>query len=700
MKIIRDYPVFVKLIPPFMLGDIAAARSICLNDYNLLQFLKNKAIMREFASQYIPVVPYVEFNGNSVPDVGFDVSEEDAYILQKVFSSGGNGTFKMSRSRCVQYFAENKENEHYILSPFLRNAVSLNVHAVVFDNSCIVLPPSFQLIQHNGEAFLYIGGDFFVNLSNQQFELIQSRTLLLAEALREAGYRGVCGVDYLLTENELYFLELNPRFQASSFLANKLLINEGKPSLIDLNLRAFSGEPAPIDSFTRFKNPESFFTVNGSVIPEWLFCSPPASIILEMIPDGFSAEMRCEDNAYLFRVISKRNLSWLDPDYRLHVAPNIQADSHDWKEKIINRDALVIKIGLLNQGIRFSPSAEIRMMRDGIAARQGVFQSIDLRLENGLIVNAPYHTDFSELSPYCIDHRGKSSDQYILKYNGQELCNVAFDETDPYRKRVASHGTLYRNVTFWATDRLRVHHQFHCYFKEKGLGCGFCNVRFKEGPFLIDDVCEAIDFYLDHTDFRHFLIGGGSGNESDEHENILKLATHIRSRSNKPIYAMCLPPENTTILKDYYNAGINEIGFNLEIFDRKIAQTIMPGKGNIPLSRYEKAYIEAVRLWGDGGNVRSLMVLGLEREESFFKGIEWLSRLGVMPIISVFRPLNNIALNNVLPPDNEDLEAIFHRAAEITAKRHLIPGPLCTACQNNTLSLPISKMAWGKNLPA
>lgn len=217
---------------------------------------------------------------------------------------------------------------------------------------------------------------------------------------------------------------------------------------------------------------------------------------------------------------------------------------------------------------------------------------------------------------------------------------------------------------------------------------------------MIDDVCEAIDFYLDHTDFRHFLIGGGSGNESDEHENILKLATHIRSRSNKPIYAMCLPPENTKILKDYYNAGINEIGFNLEIFDRAIAQAIMPGKGNIPLSRYEKAYIEAVRLWGDGGNVRSLMVLGLEREESFFKGIEWLSRLGVMPIISVFRPLNNIALNNVLPPDNEDLEAIFYQAAEITAKRHLIPGPLCTACQNNTLSLPISKMALGKNLPA
>ena len=656
--------------------------------------------MREFASQYVPVVPYVEFNGNSIPDVTFDIGEKGSYILQKVFSSGGNGTFKMSRERCVQYFAESKEDEHYILSPFLRDAASLNVHAIVFDDSCIALPPSFQLIQHNGAAFLYIGGDFFVYLSDKQLELIQNRTLILAEALRETGYRGVFGVDYLLTENELYFLELNPRFQASSFLANKLLINEGKPSLIELNLRAFSGEPAPINSFTRFKNPESFFTVNGSVIPEWYYCSPQASIFLEMIPDGFSAEMRCEDNAYLFRVVSKRNLCWLDSDYHQHLAPNIQADSHGWKEKIINGDALSIKVGLLNQGIRFSLSAEKRMLCDGVAARQGVFQSIDLRLENGLIVNAPYHTDFSELSPYCIDCHGKSYNQYILKYNGRKLCNVAFDKTDPYRQRVASHGTLYRNVTFWATDRLRVHHQFQCCFKKNGLGCGFCNVRFKEGSFLIDDVCEAIDFYLDHTDFRHFLIGGGSGKESNEHENILKLAKHIRSRSNKPIYAMCLPPENTTLLEDYYNAGINEIGFNLEIFDRTIAKSIMPGKGSIPLSRYERAYKKAVQLWGDGGNVRSLMVLGLERMESFFNGIEWLSQLGVMPIISVFRPLNNITLKNVLPPENEELETIFYQAVKITTKYHLIPGPLCTACQNNTLSLPISKIASGRNLLA
>ena len=140
---------------------------------------------------------------------------------------------------------------------------------------------------------------------------------------------------------------------------------------------------------------------------------------------------------------------------------------------------------------------------------------------------------------------------------------------------------------------------------------------------------------------------------------------------------------------EYHRAGIDAIGFNLELFDRTIAKEIMPGKGAIPLSQYECAFRMAVRLWGNQGAVRSLMVLGLEPLSSFYQGIEWLCSLGVMPIISVFRPMDNIELRSALPPGNEELSDIFQRGTQIASRYGLILGPACSACQNNTLSLPL-----------
>ena len=187
----------------------------------------------------------------------------------------------------------------------------------------------------------------------------------------------------------------------------------------------------------------------------------------------------------------------------------------------------------------------------------------------------------------------------------------------------------------------------------------------------------------------HFLIGGGSGTNKEEPQNILKIARHIRSRSNRPIYAMCLPPKDLNVLSEFYDAGIDEVGFNLELFDREIAAKIMPAKGAIPISTYELAYKKAVSLWGRTGAVRSLLVLGLEPIESFYAGVEWLCQLGVMPIVSVFRPMDSIVLKDALPPDNQELKNIFNKATSIASKYGLTLGPSCIACQNNTLSFPL-----------
>ena len=73
--------------------------------------------------------------------------------------------------------------------------------------------------------------------------------------------------------------------------------------------------------------------------------------------------------------------------------------------------------------------------------------------------------------------------------------------------------------------------------------------------------------YPANSKFRHILIGGGSEQRSTEYIRIIEIIQYLRSKTDKPVYLMALPPENIEILSEYYNAGIDEIAFNIEIFD-------------------------------------------------------------------------------------------------------------------------------------
>lgn len=678
--------MFYNPLQSYMLGEKYSSQTICCSPRHAIEIIRHKGKMRSIAGEYINVVPFVYFKGNIFPQTDFNEKTDGTYILQKVISSGGYETRKMSSDECIKYVAENSPEEEYILSPYLTNAVPINVHMVIFDEDCIVFPPSLQILQESHRHFIYIGADFHTNFASNIYNEIINSSQKIANCMRNMGYRGVCGIDYMLTQKKLLFLEVNARFQSSTFLLNRLLLEKQMPSVHKLNIMAFEHQKCPLDSFTKFEHPQSFFTVMGKHIPTWYSDDNDKlpKVIDTIIRDGFSSKSKTTTDAYLFRALVNRNLGWINPDNELNIAPNIRPDSKKWRKKIYSNSLLELKISILNQGIRISPNAIVAMQKFGYI-REGVFQSVDLFFPNGLVINAPYKTEFSDLSPYSIEYSGSA---YILMYNNMLLSEISFDVIDIYSQKVATNGTIYRHIAFLATDRLRIHHQFRCIFKEQHRGCKFCNIKLKEGNFSVSDIYEIIDFYLHNVEFNHFLIGGGSGSKMQESKNIIAIAKHIRKQSSKPIYAMCLPPKDVSILYEYKNAGIDEIGFNIEFFDREVAKSLMPGKGEIPINQYEDAFRKAVTIWGSKGNVRSMMVLGLEPVESFYSGIKWLCSLGVMPIISIFRPMCNMQMKYALPLCNEKTKMIYDDLLKITTKYNLKLGPSCIYCQNNTLSMP------------
>jgi len=677
-------PYYAHLLNPVLLQHVC-----CLNSKSIMDMLRSKCEMRTLAAKYIPIVPYERVLGKELynklnlcfPNNG------KKYIIQQNISSGGEGTFVISDAKETLTCSE---NEVYLLSPYYEKNIPINVNFIIFDEEIFIFPPSIQIIQQINGKLLFKGTDFnaekYANYLDK--EVIWQNTFRLASALKAMGYRGICGFDYIQTKSQLLFLECNPRFQASTYLLNLTLEKEGLPSIQELNYMAFNHRKAvKFDAYTLnvtyscIAPSYQTYLKNSSIREEW-FQHPS---VFEILTDGLKADMHFVEDAYLYRVIFSKSITDITPEFDLISYDNLQTASEDWYKKIISGDLLALKIGLLNQGI-FISKAALNFIQNYGGIKDSVFDSIDLILNNGIIINCPYKINYADFSPFFLEY---FSGQLELHYYDKCLGPVSFEPNNPDKDRITRNSNVpYRRLSYSGGDRLRIHHTDICVFKRGNNCCQFCNLPVNGFDYTFEDIQEVIDFYLTKGGFRHILIGGGSESISHESDTVLKIVHYIREKNNSPIYLMCLPIQNDAELESLYHAGITEIGFNIEIWDDKIAKKLMPGKGRISRETYMNALKNARKIWKKPYSVRSLLIVGLEPAINTEEAVHMLCQEGIMPILSVFRPLPNSQMSEFLPPTNEILYNLYKRLDKICNIYNQHLGPNCTACQNNTLSLP------------
>ncbi len=504
------------------------------------------------------------------------------------------------------------------------------------------------------------------------------------------GYKGILGLDFLITKDEIMFVEVNPRFQASTPLLNIALKVNGLPNMQEMQIAAFMGKDLPAQSrIDAVLVPYSMISyIDGTWNKPYALLKKTQKIneIEMFFEDGFSQNEKIQKNAYLFKVVFNTNCVSVNADYKVDIYENLIDTKDSFYKSIMNKEELETKISLLNQGVIISEQAKKQIENTG-KIRNAVFSAVDITIYESLHINCPKRLKFSDFTPWTIDIN--NAGDLTLFYYGNEISNVTLDLEDMYCNNLIQSNVKFSDICYWATDRLRIHHNLSCCMKNQGLGCKFCEVPASSHSISIEDILYVVDFYLEKANtFRHFLIGGGSEPREFEYKNILKIVKHIREKSTKDIYVMSLPPKDISVLKMYYEAGVTEIGFNVEIFDQYTATNYMPGKGAISRQEYFVALSEAVRYWGNTGKVRSLMIIGLESENSLLQGIRELCQIGVMPILSVFRPIPETETENIVPPSNQFLKKIYEKATMICEEFSLHLGPECSFCQNNTLSLP------------
>ena len=674
------------------------AHSLCLNDEKLMARLNDKLEFRKIADGIVPLLKTEQIKGEfckweklrQIPSF----EKYDAYVIQKMVASGGYGTYLMTSENVSSVFGELEKEEEYLVSGYLTDNISVNLHTIISDYDIIFFPASVQVIQEGNHRLLYRGADFvtFAELSEDLKEKLRELSGRLAQKIQSLGYRGVMGMDAIISGQEICFLEINNRFQGSSILLNRALSDNGLPSLQKLNYDAFY-EPMHLaelkNKAEQLRVPYSLYTcvneAEGIHSRHMFRAAAGEKTVVSVEQDGYDPFQEAEPYANQFSLIFQTNiLSVCNQDRSVRLHPNVGVCSAEWRKRILALDWSAVKTAVINRGAVLSRKASEYIAVHG-KMRIGTYCSLDLYV-NGIYINCPLYVKLTGLSPFEIDIN-EQKDGLCLKFYGQPLFAADYDRKQSFAPDPRLHENVIEQICFLATDRLRLQNNAYCTFPEHGLACRFCEAEGIRNHFGEHEILEAIDLVFRSGDlpFRHILIGGLSNDIGKERPVILHMCERIRKYTAMPVYLMCLPPDPEAV-KEYYHAGVNEFAFNLEIYDRGLAKKYMPGKGCIPLKRYLDAFDAAVSLAGKNGAVRCAFIVGLEPMDSLLEGIELICRRGVAPILSVFRPIPGTELGEMIPPSDEWLYEVMEKSERICRRYGLTLGPQCPACRNNTLT--------------
>lgn len=147
------------------------------------------------------------------------------FVISCPNSDGGSCVFLVKSSQDYDMAMSKTKSPVVKIERYIDDAIPVNQCGIVFaDGHVICYQPSIQIIQNRkcANCFEYIGSDYnFEKLVDNCPEIEQNitrTTIGIGKFLASTGYRGIFGCDYILKDQEHYFIEINPRYQASTFL--------------------------------------------------------------------------------------------------------------------------------------------------------------------------------------------------------------------------------------------------------------------------------------------------------------------------------------------------------------------------------------------------------------------------------------------------------------------------------------------------
>ncbi len=335
----------------------------------------------------------------------------------------------------------------------------------------------------------------------------------------------------------------------------------------------------------------------------------------------------------------------------------------------VARNPGLLKLDLYCKGMRLDESCHVEEGggRAITRTRAGLGSGLEMVLPDGLHVNVPVVEEFAQASPYVLK---RSDGSYAIHYGDRPVAGVTLSPTPRwYGAKTASGKTMSQVGTLQGTY-LAVYPSRVCDYwvhKPHKVNCKFCSVGLNLGvddasEKTVDDIVEVAraakkESGITYVDFNTGHYAG------DEYLDILEPIIVAVKRETGLLIGVQTPPHHD--LKRYHRLrrlGVNRVSFCFEIFNEDIFKEICPGKH----AQYgHKRYLDAIEYCtGIFDVTNGEIVAGLEPPESSIAAIDWMTSLGAIPTVCVFRPLKGTDMEGAAPPKTEDMVPVFRRMYE------------------------------------
>ncbi len=297
-----------------------------------------------------------------------------------------------------------------------------------------------------------------------------------------------------------------------------------------------------------------------------------------------------------------------------------------------------LKIDLMLRGIRIDDPV--------VKAWACGSTGIDIMLPEKTLANIPCSEMFTEESPYIIKKRG--TDHIITDGTGE--VRVSLVPRPKFYSLKTSTGVPFSKIGVFHGSYTVITPSPRCDFFNRGIECRYCAGNFNiEGAdnavYSVEEVTETVEAVLKEGASEIIYLSTGFNPGPDGGMEFLKpYIKAIKKHFNCLVAVETLPPKEDRWIDETYALGADSILYNLEIFDKELFEFLCPGRANlIGRKRYMDALERAAKIFPNG-TVASHLIVGLEPPGSTCMGIDFLTGIGVVPILPIYRPSADRAL--------------------------------------------------------
>lgn len=347
----------------------------------------------------------------------------------------------------------------------------------------------------------------------------------------------------------------------------------------------------------------------------------------------------------------------------------------------------LLKLDLYCRGVQLEDSCFIE--GDGgrriLRTRAGLGSGLELILPGGLWTNVPVSEKFVADTPYTLRRESSNGGSYQLLRQGQPVSAVTLSPRPDWYDRATAGGKAMTRIGTLQGTYLGIYQAKVCEYwtaKPAKVNCKFCSVGLNLGiddadAKSVEEVLEVVRAAREESGITYVDFNTGHY-DGDTYLDLLE--PYIRRIKNELglLVGVQTPPHRDLRRYDgLRELGVNRVSFCFEVFDPELFREICPGKA----AEYGlDFYLEAIRYcatlgkqgprdepWVTNGEI----IAGLEPPESSMRAIDWITGVGAIPTVCVFRPLTGTDLEDQPPPRTEDLTPIFRHLYEACMERRL-----------------------------